>query len=418
MPLDCATLLADLRENSFGFSLAGLRRPPRIGAEVELIPVFADSGLQVPIQAHDGVATLPVLRRFAARHCWREEPSSYGVPRFALPDGGIISYEPGGQIELSAPVFRSASALIRSLRATVLPLAEEMRGDGIHLLTAGIEPRHGIETVPLQLPGERYVRMTEFMRAIDTGGERMMRQTAAMQVSLDFGDDPLARWRLWNAMAPYVTAVFANSPVYCGQPTGDRSFRARVWRELDGGRTGTFPCADPLAEYLEFALHAPVVMAPGADFRTFADWNERGCVGMDEWRQHLTTLFPEVRPKGFAEVRSADAVAPEWYAAPLVLLAGIAYHPPGLGAALDLLGEPDPALLVVAGRDGLRHPRIARTAADLVDIALAGAAAMPGFFGGDDLEEAREFFARYTRQARSPADDVLDEVAASVGSAH
>jgi glutamate--cysteine ligase len=212
-------------------------------------------------------------------------------------------------------------------------------------------------------------------------------------------------------MAPYVTAIFASSPLYRGEPTGDRSFRARVWRELDGGRTGCFDCADPVAEYLDFALRAPMVMAPGPHFLSFEEWNRRGCVGMDDWHLHLTTLFPEVRPKGFAEVRSADAVAPEWYAAPLVLLAGIAYHAPSLRAAADLLGDLDPALLVAAGRDGLSDPRIAATAAELAGIALSGAAAMPAFFGGEDIDEAAEFFARYTRQARSPADDTLDAIA-------
>jgi glutamate--cysteine ligase len=157
-----------------------------------------------------------------------------------------------------------------------------------------------------------------------------------------------------------------------------------------------------------------MVMSPGPGFLSFDEWNRRGCVGMDDWHLHLTTLFPEVRPKGFAEVRSADAVAPEWYAAPLVLLAGIAYHAPSLRAAADLLGEPDPALLVAAGRDGLSGPRIAAMAAELAGIALSGATAMPGFFRGEDIDEAAAFFARYTRQARSPADDTLDAIVGSI----
>jgi glutamate--cysteine ligase len=149
------------------------------------------------------------------------------------------------------------------------------------------------------------------------------------------------------------------------------------------------------------------------DARPFAEWNARDCAGPDEWRAHLTTLFPEVRPKGFAEVRSADAVAPEWYAAPLVLLAGIVYHPPTLRAAADLLGDPDPGLLHAAGRDGLSDPRIGAVARDLADLALAGAAALPGIFDGDGLNEAAAFFARYTRRSRSPGDDVLDALAAA-----
>jgi glutamate--cysteine ligase len=364
---------------------------------VELIPVSIDTGAQVPIVSPDGLSTLPWMRRFAVRHGWTEQPSSYGVPQWTLPDGGLVSYEPGGQIELSAAAFPTATGLLRSLRGTVLPLAAFLRDAGIALLSVGVEPRNGLEDVDLQLPGARYVRLTDFLRDAGTGGERMMRQTAAVQVSVDFGAEPLRAWRVLNAMAPYVTAIFASSPVYRGEPTGHRSYRARIWRELDGGRTGCFRCADPVAEYLDFALAAPsILLGDGARWRPFAEWSAEGCAGPDEWRAHLTTLFPEIRPKGFAEVRSADAVAPEWYAAPLVLLAGILYHAPTLRAADDRLGAPDPALLHAAA------------AGDLARLAMHGAAALPGFFAADDLDEAAAFFARYTLRARSPADDVLD----------
>ena len=259
-----ADLLDDLRTHAFALGRAP--GPLRIGTEVELIPVSIDTGAQAPIVAAHGPSTLPLLRRFGARHGWTEQASPYGVPQFALPDGGIVSYEPGGQIELSAAAFPSAAALVRALRGTVLPLMDAARDAGIELLAVGVEPRNGIETVPMQLPGRRYVRQTRFMETIGTGGTRMMRQTAAMQVSIDFGAEPLAAWCVLNAMAPYVTAIFANSPVYRGEPTGHRSYRARIWRELDGGRTGCFACDDPVGEYLDFALAAPaqVVVQRGA----------------------------------------------------------------------------------------------------------------------------------------------------------
>ncbi len=411
-PLTRADLLHDLRVHAFGVGRAP--EPPRIGAEVELIPVSLETGAQVPIVSAEGPSTLPLLRRFGSRIGWTEQASPYGMPQFTTADGGTISYEPGGQVELSAPAFPTATALIRSLRATVVPLVDFARGEGIELLSVGVEPRNGLEDVDLQLPGARYVRLTEFLRSVGTGGERMMRQTAALQVSLDFGAEPLAAWRVMNALAPYVTAIFANSPVYRGEATGHRSWRAHIWRELDGGRTGCFDCADPVEEYLDFALAAPAILLGGGEpWRPFAAWNAEGRVGLEEWRAHLTTLFPEVRPKGFAEVRSADAVAPEWYAAPLVLLAGILYHPPALRAAADLLGAPDPALLHAAGREGLSDPRIAATARELSELAMAGAAGRPGFFSAADLDEAAAYFARYTARGRAPADDVLDALAAS-----
>ena len=128
----------------------------------------------------------------------------------------------------------------------------------------------------------------------------------------------------------------------------------------------------------------------------------------EEWHDHLTTLFPEVRPRGHLELRSADAMEPRWYAAPLALATGIAYDPGALRAAGDLLGAPDLGLLARAGRTGLHDPVMARTAADLAQIALDGCASLgPAYFHPSDLEVARGFFERYTRRGRCPADDLV-----------
>ncbi len=411
MPLDRAALAADLRDNAFGFRRRAAR-PPAVGAEVELIPARADTGAIVPVDgAEDGVSTLPLLRAFGARRGWREEASPYGAPRFVLPDGGNISYEPGGQIELSAAPFHSASDLLRSLRSTVLPLRDEARERGIELLSVGVDPVNALETIPLQLPGKRYVRLTRFLESTGTGGVRMMRQTASFQVNLDWCGDAPARWRFLNGLTPYLVAVFANSPIYRKMETGERSFRARIWRELDGGRTGIFAAGDgSVEEYLRFALAAPAILLPFdecEEWRPFAEWDEVGRVTMDDWHAHLTTLFPEVRPKGYVEVRSIDAVAPEWYAAPLVFLAGLTYHEPTLAAARELVPAPCAERLEHAGRVGLRDERLASVARDLCALALEGARALgPAFLALADLEEARAFFATYTQRGLSPADDV------------
>jgi glutamate--cysteine ligase len=331
------------------------------------------------------------------------------VPRFVLPDGGIVTFEPGGQIELSAPACGSVGALVASLRNAVVPLRAIAMEEGIDLLTVGIEPNGAVDDVPQQLPGTRYRRMTEFMRGIGTGGERMMRQTAAFQASIDLGARPLDTWRVLNAAAPVLVAIFASSPVYRGRATGDRSFRARVWRELDGGRTGLLPCGDdPVAEYLDFALRAPaILLGEGGAWPSFGEWNARGVATLDDWHTHLTTLFPEIRPKGFAEVRSMDAVAPEWYAAPLVLLAGITHDAVALAEVREVLGAPSDELLVRGGRAGLRDPVLARLAGELWDVAFRGAArAGERFIAASAVEEAAAFADRYTRAGLAPADDV------------
>jgi glutamate--cysteine ligase len=214
-----------------------------------------------------------------------------------------------------------------------------------------------------------------------------------------------------------VVAIFANSPIYAGELTGQQSTRAEVWRAVDPSRTGIpYDAEDPVGAYLSFALAAPAILFPMVDgeHRPFGEWLERASPSLDEWRDHLSTLFPEVRPRAQLELRSADAIPPSWYAAPFALTAGILYDPGSLRAADDLLGVPNPDLLERAGRFGLHDAAIARTASDLFQLALLGCRGLgPGYFHPSDLEQATAYFERYTRRARAPADDVRESAIAA-----
>jgi glutamate--cysteine ligase len=411
-----AALMADLAEHAFAAPPRAALTPRQVGAEVELIPVEAASGRRCPIEGDGVLATLPFLRRHGARQGWTETRTAKGTPCFELPSG-TLTFEPGGQLEYSAAPCRSPSALLSRLRTAVLPLRAAAAGEGIELLAVGLDPTNPIEAAPLLLRTNRYQRMADYLAGIGPAGARMMRQTAAFQVALDLDDEPWLRWRVLNAAAPYMVAIFANSAVDAAGETGCRSARAQIWRTLDPARTG-LPWSEhaPVEAYGAFALDAPALLLPTVDgaHPTFRQWLDRAELTLHEWHDHLTTLFPEVRPRGHLELRSADAVPPQWYAAPIALAVGLAYDPRALRAAADLLGPPSLADLERAGRLGLRDPAIASRAADLTQLALEGCEGLgPGYFHPADLEQARTFFDRYTRRGRSPADDVAAAEAAA-----
>ena len=403
-------LLDQLRERAFAAPAVGAVPPRRVGAEVELIPVDATTGRPCPLEDGDGPATLPFLRKFAARQGWTEQRTAKGVPCFAVRSGGSITFEPGGQIEYASPPSRSATAVVNRLRSVVLPLRAAAAGEGMTLLTLGIDPRNPVEEVPLQLSCDRYRRMADHFARIGPSGARMMRQTAALQVSVDVEAEPLLRWRLLNALAPFLTAIFVNSPVYAGRNTRHRSYRAHCWRTLDPQRTGLpYDEHRPVEAYFEFALGAPAILFPtvGGQCLPFGDWLHRANVSMDEWDAHLTTLFPEVRPRGHFELRSMDAIDPSSYPAALALVGGLTYEPSARLAALDLLPPPDLSLLERAGRLGLGDPLIAQTASDIFEIGLAGCRALgPKFLQPAHLEEAWAYFERYTRVGQAPANEL------------
>ena len=402
-----AALAEDLRTRVFPAASAD-NVSPRIGAEVEIIPVDASTRCPLPLEGH-GQSTLGLLRRAGAEAGWRERRSAKAnVPEIELPDGGRITFEPGGQIEISSAPNVSLSTLVRGLRDTVSRIAAAAAPDA-ELLSYGIDPRTPVHEVAPQLDADRYRRMLRHFDRIGPSGARMMRQTASFQVCVDGGDSPGRTWTVLNALAPFMVAIFANSPRYEGRPTGHKSFRRHVWATLDPRRTGILGTSDnPVDEYLRFALEAPAFLLPNAGgvAAPFSYWLVRGDATAPDWCAHLSTLFPEVRPRGYFELRSCDGVAPEWYAVPLVLVAGLVYHRPTLDAAAELLGTPNAALLERSGRLGLDDPELRRLAPELCDLALGGCSALgDGFVEAADIAAAAEYFQRYTRRGRSPADD-------------
>ena len=383
----------------------------RVGAEIEMLPFLADSGLPCPLEpAHDDDrCTLSLIRQHGDRSSWVERRSSKGAPYFVLPNGSMLTFEPGGQLELCTRPQASISRLLREVRATITDLKQAAIDAGIELASIGIDPRNDVRSVPLQLHSPRYERMTRYFESIGPSGVRMMRQTAATQMSLDPGCDPPCRWRLLLDLTPYLTAMFANSPRYAGESTGYQSFRARCWRLLDRSRTGIPDAELPACEaYARFALDAGDMSRTTADdsYRSFGEWMSDGQWTASEWSDHLTTLFPEVRPRGYLELRSIDALRPEMLAAPLILVAGLIYNEESTQDARRLLAAADEEMLNRAAECGLRDEEIARVATELVPLGIRGAKALgDDAVDGADLECAEEFYRTWTLARRSPADE-------------
>lgn len=402
-----ARLQRDTREHLFALD-CGTADDHRVGAEVEALLVDALTRAPAALER-----SLEVVRRVAARNSWTECRSlKAAMSEFRTPHSGRITFEPGGQLEYSAPPSLSLSELARDLRVTVNDLSRAFADEGIATLSLGIDPSTPVEETSLQLGAERYRRMDRHFNSIGKFGARMMRQTASLQICLDVGDDPYARFALLEALSPYVIAVFANSPIYAGRVTEHMSYRAHAWRTLDPSRTGLIlDGADPAAAYTSFALAARTILA-GPEHeaaRAFAEQLAAGRCRVGDWTTHLTTLFPEVRPRGYFELRSCDALAPEWLVAPLAFVAGLVYHPASAKAAQEVLGAPDPGLLAVAGRCGLADPSIATRSRELWRIAREGCVSLgPGFISSADIEQVDDYVRRFTERGRSPAHDSLD----------
>ena len=396
MSLSEAKLLDDVRQRLFAPTRSA--NPRTIGLELELIPIHKSTRTRALATADKGASTAEVLSRLGQRERWREESIAGDPPSWNTEDGARISFEPGGQIEISTAPQPTASEVIESTQTAVALLRSAMSSAGIELLARGVDPYNDINAVPLQLRRDRYTGMTRYFDTIGPSGVQMMRQTAALQINLERGEDPKSRWRLLNSLAPIVVALFANSRQYAGKQTEWASYRSQLWRTLDPSRTGiVYEETAHVERYLDFSLDA-IAMRSGAGaatYRPFREWLADHAVNTDDWLFHLSTLFPEVRPKEFFELRSADTIEPDALAAPVVFVTSLAYDEESVQRAAELIGAPSEKLLERAGRLGLADPEIHRIASRLVVLALDGGRRLGGdFLQRSHLESAYKYFAR------------------------
>lgn len=393
-PVTTDELRNDVRQLFLPADDKSAREAKSIGAELEMIPVYRSTGQRVLAQSGNPSGA-DFVGSLARESGWTEENFDPDPCSWSFEDGRI-SFEPGGQIEFSSAVFPTASGLLRVMEKCSQYFSTRAERAGIDLKTIGIEDHATIESVPPQLHRRRYAEMNRYFDSIGEFGVVMMRQTASLQINVDRGENPLERWRLLNSLAPYLVAIFANSARYAGSDTGHKSYRAHVWRMLDPLRTGMpYSAADPIGAYLDFALDAPVILAErtGEFYPTFRALLSANSATREMWEVHLTTLFPEVRPREYFEIRSIDALDPSHIGAAVAFVCGIVYDEKSAADAIALVGDPEISLLAEAGKSGLSNTAIRKAAKKLASLALQGCRSLgPAYISETDVEGAEQFF--------------------------
>lgn len=180
-----------------------------------------------------------------------------------LPGGGRLSHEPGGQLELSSRPAPTLTGCLAATAADVAVLRRTLHTAGLVLHGCGLDQRRHPARV---LHHPRYRAMEKYFDRLGPWGRVMMRGTAAVQVSLEAGeedDGPRGhrdRWRLAHRLGPVLVAAFANSPLWYGRPTGWMSFRQAVWARSDPRRALPPPPApDHRAAWAHHALDTPLL---------------------------------------------------------------------------------------------------------------------------------------------------------------
>ncbi|MEL6609087.1 MAG: glutamate--cysteine ligase [Pseudomonadota bacterium] len=405
----------------------------RIGTEHEKFGYCVDSLKPLP---YDGDRSIrAILEGLRDRFGW--SPVDEGGKIIGLTkDGANVSLEPGGALELSGAPLMSIHETCDEVNAHLREVQEVADAMGARFIGLGAAPHWTHDEMPL-MPKGRYKLMDAYMSKVGTTGTWMMRRTCTVQVNLDFSSeaDMVQKMRVALALQPVATALFANSPFWEGKPNDHKSWRSRIWRDLDAARTGMLPFVFEegfgFDRWVEYALDVPMyfvyrdgeyIDALGQSFRDFLKGELPALPGempqMSDWADHLTTAFPEARVKKYIEMRGADGGPWRRLCALPAFWVGLTYDQGALDAAWDLVkgfdADTREALRVAASVDGLQAKvggvSMHDLAREAVTIAEAGlkARAMPG--AGGLVPDETHFLNALKESVESghvPADELL-----------
>ena len=406
----------------------------RIGTEHEKFGYCKDTLTALPYEGERSIQS--ILQGLRDQFSWA--PVEEGGYLIGLTKGGAnVSLEPGGALELSGAPLETIHETCDEVNLHLREVKEIADKIGVGFIGLGAAPIWKNEDVGL-MPKGRYQLMDAYMGKVGTMGRTMMRRTCTVQVNLDFASeaDMVQKFRVALALQPVATALFANSPFFEGKVNGHKSWRARVWRDLDDDRTGMLPFVfeDGMGfqRYVDYALDVPMyfvyrdgkyINALGQSFRDFLKGQLPALPGempmLSDWADHLTTIFPEARIKQFMEMRGADGGPWRRLCALPAFWVGLLYDQSSLDAAWDLVKDMDAetrdTFRIASSVDGLQAEvggiKMMDLARQAVEISNLGLAARARSGAGGLVPDETHFLNALQdslESGQAPADELLE----------
>ena len=232
-----------------------------------------------------------------------------------------ITTEPGFQYELSGAPFKNIHSVCSENSSHFNELKEVFKSTNITTSSIAYDPFNKLTDIP-KSPKERYTIMTSEMPKGGKLSLDMMYKTAGIQINYDYisEKDFEKKFKIGNYLAPLTTALFANSPFNENKLSGFLSYRGKVWQETNRG--GIMPITFEninFEKYIDHAINYPILFLKknrkyyspnGQTFRDFLNGNLSFLKGekptLEDFENHLGTIFTEIRLKQVIEFRSLD----------------------------------------------------------------------------------------------------------------
>ncbi len=251
-------------------------------------------------------------------------------------EGNTITFEPGGQVEISLRPLSSIveiDEMYKSVRGEVESILTENQA----LVSIGYHPKTKIGDLPL-LPKERYTYMYNYLHTKGDMARNMMKGTAATQVSIDYfsEDDFKKKYRVANFLSPFISRIYDCSPIFEGKKYDEENLRIKIWENTDISRSkmpsGVLDRDFGYKEYAKYILSTSPIIMPDADTFKFTSNKRLDEISLESKLEKndvlhaMSMVFPDVRVKNFIEVRMPDAVPYPYNIGIAAFIKGIFYN--------------------------------------------------------------------------------------------
>ena len=325
----------------------------KVGIEFERIPISSKDFKMVGYAQENGMYDL--LRTFAKLDGWEYITDDYNIIGLKKNED-IITLEPGCQIELSFGPEKNIFDIKTKIDGFNKKINPILRKYEINLLEYGISPVSTYKHINL-IPKKRYHIMADYLWGILS--DVMMRETAGIQACYDFSseEDAIRKFRIANIISPFMTAMFANSPIRGGVDTGYKTFRGLSWLNTDNERCEFMSkklfdkkSDYGFKDYVEEVMKTPMIfimrneklirILGKINFEQFIEYGFEGYTAtLDDFQLHANLYFPEVRLKDFIEIRNHDCANHGMQYSILAIYKGLLYNPKALDSIENLMSK-------------------------------------------------------------------------------
>lgn len=301
---------------------AGCKPPSefKIGIEYERLLIDKKNYRAVSYYGENGIYRL--LRQIAYKDEW-SYITDFGQVVGLRKGNTTITLEPGGQFEISLEPQKSIQNIeneIEKLDKKIKPITRDL---GISLINSGISPLATYKDISF-IPKKRYEIMSQMLPGDLL--QNMMKETASIQVSLDYEseEDAINKLKLALKLSPVMSGMFANSPMYSGYDSDYKSYRALSWLFTDNTRCGLISrklfdhdSDFSFIDYVNVLSNIPMLyivrnnqvieIKQKINFDKFIkEGYENYIATMDDFKLHANLYFPEVRLNNYIEIRNHD----------------------------------------------------------------------------------------------------------------